>query len=76
MRFFGNGRFFSTVEHIVAHSGKNDKTVISYENVDLKENLEAIRHEKTQFFEQKGSLNDFAEFFSRWIKTQAKQLLE
>ena len=51
---------------------KDDKTVISYENVDLKQNLEALfsMKKETQFFEQKGSLNDFAEFFSRWIKTQ------
>ena len=54
------------------HSWSNDdRTIISFENVFLKQKLETIfslKKEET-FFEQKTDLQEFVDFFSNWIET-------
>ena len=57
------------------HSWTGDKkTVISFENIFLKQHLEelfSLKKQKT-FFEQSKSMQGFAEFFPNWINTQKK----
>lgn len=51
---------------------KDERTVISYENAHLKKKLETLfsMKKEKQYFDQKGSLEDFASFFSGWLQTQ------